>query len=334
MKTIFEVEGKISTFGGPDDHGMRSDEGLALFPGGEKQMQECGLGGFLLSPTQARAPGMGRRLDPSKYYVACRWPLSLYEWLRHNQVWVEANGSRLAARPVDWGPSAGTHRVADLSPGLTKALELDTDQVCKVTADDDGSIGQPAPNQPAAPVAAGMLQPPNGRAEIEKMFGDPANADGTLNEHWEEQNILRVPPPAPWQLYYQDDTLGVVPVSGISIHRLLADSFRAVLGEIWQTAVQQMGGTPADDQVRQWLHDRRLDQHGGGFNFRVIKRTSHLSLHSYGIAIDWDPDNNPQGSLTSTLPDWWYDIWNRHGWSDGRHFSNPDPMHVQFATGA
>jgi hypothetical protein len=159
---------------------MGSDEGLALFPRGEAQMQECGLGDFLLSPTQAHAPGLGRRLDPSKYYLACRWPLSQYDWLRHHDVWVEANGNRVAARPVDWGPNTKTHRVADLSPGLATTLGLATDQVCKVTADDDaaGFRDQSSALGLTTPVARDALQPPSGRAEIEAMFGDPSNADG------------------------------------------------------------------------------------------------------------------------------------------------------------
>ena len=96
-----------------------------------------------------------------------------------------------------------------------------------------------------------------------------------------------------------------------------------------------IGGSPSQDAIRDWLHKRRLDLHGGGFNFRKITAGSSLSLHAYGIAIDWDPDHNPRGKpLTKTLPDWWFDIWKNHGWSDGRHFPTPDPMHVQFATGA
>ncbi|PTX98890.1 hypothetical protein DB346_19600 [Verrucomicrobia bacterium LW23] len=58
-----------------------------------------------------------------------------------------------------------------------------------------------------------------------------------------------------------------------------------------------------------------------------------LSMHSFGIAIDWDANNNPQGNPNSTLPDFWYEIWAKHGWIDGRHFRTPDPMHVQFAKG-
>lgn len=175
---------------------------------------------------------------------------------------------------------------------------------------------------------------PHGRAEIEAMFGNPARADGTLNEAWEGANIRKVPPPDRWQLYYQDDH-GLVPVSGIRMHRLLADVFVATLDEIWAYAQRQIGGVPSTGTVRAWLHDRRLDVHGGGFNFRPIRGARALSLHSYGIAIDWDPDHNPRKKpLSRTLPNWWYDIWNVHGWHDGRGFPTPDPMHVQFATGA
>jgi hypothetical protein len=179
------------------------------------------------------------------------------------------------------------------------------------------------------------MKTPNGRKEIEEMFGNPANDDGTLNEAWEGANIRKVAPPDGWQLYYQDDDVGLVPVSGIRMHSLLEDVFHLVLDDIWDYAKQQIGGSPSGDEIRDWLHRRRLDQHGGGFNFRKITAGSKLSLHAYGIAIDWDPDHNPRKkSLTKTLPDWWFDIWSTRGWSDGRHFPTPDPMHVQFATGA
>lgn len=178
------------------------------------------------------------------------------------------------------------------------------------------------------------MKTPNGRAAIEGMFGNPAHSDGTLNQAWEGANIRKVAPPDKWQLYYQDDH-GLVPVSGIRMHRLLEDVFQLALDDIWQFAVHEIGGNPTDAAVRAWLHKRRLDQHGGGFNFRKITAGSKLSLHSYGIAIDWDPDHNPrQKPLKKTLPDWWYDLWAKRGWSDGRHFNTPDPMHVQIATGA
>jgi hypothetical protein len=179
----------------------------------------------------------------------------------------------------------------------------------------------------------GAPHAPNGRAEIEEMFGRPNNNDGTLNEAWEQDNIALVVPPAGWQLFYQGDE-GLVPVSGIRIHRKLADNFQQVLTDIWNRVKVDLGGNASESDIRKRLHDLRLDQHSGGFNFRFIAGTSKFSLHSYGIALDWDADHNPQGHSSHTLPNWWYDIWKAHGWTDGRHFSNPDPMHVQFATGA
>ena len=179
------------------------------------------------------------------------------------------------------------------------------------------------------------ISTPNGRREIEEMFGNPANLDGTLNEAWEGSSIRKIAPPDKWRLYYQDDQRGLVPVSGIRMHKLLKDVFVAALDDIWDFAKQEIGGGRSDDQIRKWLHNKRVDQHGGGFNFRKITGGSKLSLHAYGIAIDWDPDHNPRKRpLTKTLPDWWYDIWAKHGWTDGRKFPTPDPMHVQFATGA
>jgi hypothetical protein len=178
------------------------------------------------------------------------------------------------------------------------------------------------------------MKTPKGRAEIEAVFGNPANADGTPNAAWESANIRKVAPPDGWRLFYQADT-GLVPISGIRLHHLLEDTFVAVLDDVWKFAKKQLGDGVSDDAIRAWLHERRLDQSSGGFNFRKITAGQQLSLHAYGIAIDWDAAHNPRKKpLTHALPDWWYDIWKAHGWSDGRHFSTPDPMHVQFATGA
>jgi hypothetical protein len=178
------------------------------------------------------------------------------------------------------------------------------------------------------------MNTPDGIKDIEAAFGNPANSDGTVNEAWEGQNIRKVAPPGGWLLYYQADT-GLVLVSGIRLHRLLEDAFHAALDDVWAHATKELGASSSPDDVRAWLHRRRLDQHSGGFSFRRITGGRRLSLHSYGIAIDWDANHNPRKKpLTKTLPDWWYQIWSDHGWLDGRTFRTPDPMHVQFASGA
>jgi hypothetical protein len=80
------------------------------------------------------------------------------------------------------------------------------------------------------------MNTPNELDEVIRVFGDPRNADGTLNESWEERKIRRVPPPPQWQLFFQDDMEGIVKVNGIRMHRLVADVFVAVLDDVFERA--------------------------------------------------------------------------------------------------
>lgn len=132
---LFRVEGKMSTFGGPHDLGMSPDEGLALFSNADlKDPRYSYL--FLPAPPPGTS-GLGRRLNPDKYYFACRWDYTATpkEFLRRALARVEnpANGRAVDARPVDWGPHPATGRVADLSPGLAAALGLNTDDIVRIT---------------------------------------------------------------------------------------------------------------------------------------------------------------------------------------------------------
>ncbi len=114
------ITGKCSWFGGPHDTGVGPHEGLALIQSA-RQLPEVFL------PDNGH--GLARRLDPSKFYIAMRWdyhktPVS---WLLQHTVTVGAHGLRFEAHPVDWGPNARTGRIADISPGLMKALGVETD---------------------------------------------------------------------------------------------------------------------------------------------------------------------------------------------------------------
>ena len=132
---LFRVEGKMSTFGGPRDTGMSADEGLALFTSADLKNPKYS---YLFLP--GRPPGttgLGRRLNPHKYYFACRWNYNdtPKEFLKRALARVEnpSNGRAAEARPVDWGPNISTGRVADLSPGLAAVLGLQTDDVVRIT---------------------------------------------------------------------------------------------------------------------------------------------------------------------------------------------------------
>ncbi|MDY7050464.1 MAG: hypothetical protein RPG89_18095 [Microcystis panniformis WG22] len=124
-----KLTGKMSTFGGPNDTGMRRTEGLALVNRYEE------LPDYFLRPPNGDE-GLGRLLNPDKYYIACRWNYSVtprrYLISTFVKVTNPKNGQSAEAKPVDWGPAEWTGRVADISPGLALKLGLETDDLCIV----------------------------------------------------------------------------------------------------------------------------------------------------------------------------------------------------------
>ena len=124
------VIGKVSWFGGPDDDGVSSNEGLAFIYDVEDAPH-------LFLPYQpAGTSGLARRLNPCVHYIACRWDydkVSKSELLnRVATVRSLATGVTLKAFPADWGPHGNTDRVADISPSLMTDLDLATDDEVEV----------------------------------------------------------------------------------------------------------------------------------------------------------------------------------------------------------
>ena len=173
-KILFQVEGKMSTFGGPQDSGMAANEDLALFAKADLQNPKYAYL-FLPAPPPGTS-GLGRRLNPDQYYFACRWNYAdtPKEFLRRALARVEnpANGRAVDARPVDWGPNASTGRVADLSPGLAAALSLDTDDIVRITIAarraipvkaslKKSRVGHGSSNPHAKPVIKQFIKSPN-----------------------------------------------------------------------------------------------------------------------------------------------------------------------------
>lgn len=126
-----KIRGKVSHFGGPSDTGVTPDEGLALFNTVDQMPQI-----FLKEQPEGTA-GLARRLDPDKMYIAMRWNYATTpkEVLRRSVVLVSNpnNKKHVYAIPCDWGPHERTERVADVSPGVMKMLELETDDIVECT---------------------------------------------------------------------------------------------------------------------------------------------------------------------------------------------------------
>jgi hypothetical protein len=126
-----KISGKVSWFGGPDDEGVSPDEGLAF-------IYDVDDAPHLFLPSQPPGTtGLARRLDPEKFYVACRWDYDVTpkpSLLEHMAVVRSPKtGREYLAFPADWGPHEDTGRVADISPGLMEALGIETDDEVEVS---------------------------------------------------------------------------------------------------------------------------------------------------------------------------------------------------------
>ena len=150
---------------------------------------------------------------------------------------------------------------------------------------------------------------PNGLDEICAVFGLLDDPD------FESKNIVSFQLPYPMKY-------GEVPVTHSRCHRLAVDHFVA--------ALQEVKGL-ADRNV---IHQPDVQEYGGIYNQRSIRgMPSHASTHSWGIAIDLDPERFPLGSK-SRLPQPIIDAFKKFGFTYGGDFiSRKDPMHFQLCTG-
>lgn len=120
--------GKCSQFGGADDKGMVNDTGLAFY-----EPHEADLRPDLFNPGDKTVPTW-KRLKTEVHYIALNIPLGAdREWAQQSK-WVIRNPRNYwstVAHLVDRGPGA-KGRVVDCSPGLMKALNLNTDDVVEI----------------------------------------------------------------------------------------------------------------------------------------------------------------------------------------------------------
>jgi N-acetylmuramoyl-L-alanine amidase-like protein len=131
-KALLKVKGKVSYFGGPDDMGVDSDEGLAFFYDYDDAPY------LFLEQQPSGTTGLARRLNVDRPYVACRWDYDVTpkDMLRQPYpalVRAPSTGKQFLAWPADWGPHQDTGRVADISPSLMDRLGITTDGEVEVT---------------------------------------------------------------------------------------------------------------------------------------------------------------------------------------------------------
>ncbi len=150
-----------------------------------------------------------------------------------------------------------------------------------------------------------------GQAEVRRgtsIFGAPGRED----------NLVNILPAYP--LFYEGQQ-----VRSIRVHRLIATHVQQALREILEhygnAEISRLG----------------LDQYGGSYNYRPASGGNALSMHAWGIALDFAPRSNglhvksPRASLSHPDCSLWWEIWEQHGAVSLGRERDYDWMHVQFA---
>lgn len=171
-----------------------------------------------------------------------------------------------------------------------------------------------ATQPPVVPPAG--LAPPNGLPAILATFGNIfefIREDGNLDPRWEESQLGRVPLPFPIALSWDLSQS----VKGVQCHVKLIDTLAGVFKAIDEKGLKNS-----------------IRTYGGCFSFRSKRTSGKLSTHSWGIAIDLNPDSNPLGSSGDMDPAV-VDVFQEFGFKWGGDWAgrSKDPMHFQFCTG-
>jgi len=114
-------------------------------------------------------------------------------------------------------------------------------------------------------------------------------------------------------------------ISNFSCHEKVHDSLFRVLTRVLEHYGQEE------------ISRLKLDVWGGCLSVRQMRGGTDYSMHSWGIAIDYDPVNNQlkwnKEKASFAKPDYneWWKIWEDEGWVSLGRAKNYDWMHVQAA---
>jgi hypothetical protein len=170
------------------------------------------------------------------------------------------------------------------------------------------STNSPAPTAP--------LACPHGLDQIRATFGDIFKyvlPDHTLDPRWQTDFLALVALPFPLPLSWDKSRN----VSEMTCHKLLTESFTDVFTRLENANLQE-----------------KITSFGGCFSFRPQRTGTKLSAHSWGIAIDLNPETNAQGT-EGHMDAGVVTIFRTAGFEWGGDWQGRvrDPMHFQFCTG-
>jgi hypothetical protein len=147
------------------------------------------------------------------------------------------------------------------------------------------------------------------QAGVERFYGPPGS------------NLVKIE--CPYQLYLAWATS--TPLRKWDIHERVADSALRVMGRV----LSHYGA--------ERIHGLKLDLWAGCAVIRPMRGGTKLSMHSYGIAIDWNSEFNQlrwgRDKATLAQPEYetFWKLWEEEGWLSLGRARNYDWMHVQAA---
>jgi hypothetical protein len=151
--------------------------------------------------------------------------------------------------------------------------------------------------------------------ELLRLYGDPAafmHDDGLAEGEWKAHILSSFPMPAPLPLSWDKTKSAKV----VSCHRAVAAELQRILQRIFAMP-------EAWESINDW---------GGCYMWRPNKNNPKvLSRHSWGLAVDLDVHDNPNGVLGVMHP-YVVKCFAAEGWvwgGDRRLFPTPDFMHFE-----
>ena len=149
------------------------------------------------------------------------------------------------------------------------------------------------------------------QSQCDDFYGNPRGANAHANPAWEAQYLTTVP--VPFHMYYA----GANPVTHIRINKNCAASLSRVLDRLWNAAGKSQA------KIDSW----GVSVFGGSYNYRLMRGSNRLSMHSYGCAIDLDPANHPMVHGSKPFAQEVIDAFAAEGWVNLPN----DKMHFQAA---
>ncbi len=147
--------------------------------------------------------------------------------------------------------------------------------------------------------------------ELVKRYGTPTQ-DGN-------PYLITITLPYPMRLAWDKNVM----VKTMRCHRLVADNFLRVFNELLKVYGYEK------------IKELGIDLFGGCFNYRAMRGGSDYSRHSWGVAIDLDPERNQLKETSKTArfarPEYkpMIDIFYKHGFISLGKEKNYDWMHFE-----